>query len=90
MTGTFGGTLEARKVRLGSKDLVGVARGEVESERNVLIIKRIHVCYRLSTPAYDRDKVEQAYALHLENCPVYRSISAAIAITTELDWQELI
>jgi uncharacterized OsmC-like protein len=89
MTGTFGGTLESHKVRLGSEDLVGIARGEVELEGKVLIIKRIHVRYQLSTAADDKDTVERVYALHLENCPVYRSISTAIAITTELDWQEL-
>ncbi len=60
----------------------------MELEGGVLVIKRIHVIYHLSTPAEDRDKVERAYGLHAENCPVYRSISAAIAITTELDWRE--
>lgn len=75
-------------MRLGPEGLVGDARGEVELEGSVLVIKRIHVTYRLATPAEDRDKVERAYAIHAENCPVYRSISAAIAITTELDWHE--
>ncbi len=88
MTGTFGGTLESYKAQLGPQGLVGNARGEVELEDNVLIIKRIHVVYHLATPSADRVKVEKAYAIHLENCPVYRSIGTAIAITTELDWQE--
>jgi uncharacterized OsmC-like protein len=47
------------------------------------------VVYHLSTPAEDKEKVDRAYALHAENCPVYRSIGPAIAITTELDWREL-
>ena len=34
-------------------------------------------------------KVDRAYAIHAENCPVYLSLRAAIDITTELDWQEL-
>jgi uncharacterized OsmC-like protein len=59
----------------------------VELEGRVLVIKRIHVTYRLSTPFEDRDKVERAYAIHADNCPVYRSLIAAIAITTELDWR---
>jgi len=89
MTGTFSGALESRKVQLGSQGLAGDARGELELEGNVLIIKRIHLVYHLATSAADRDKVEQIHAHHLENCPVYRSISTAIAITTELDWQAL-
>jgi len=60
----------------------------VELEGRVLIIKRIHVTYRLATPSEDREKVERAYAIHAENCPVYRSLCAAIDITTELDWRE--
>jgi hypothetical protein len=35
------------------------------------------------------DTFERVYALHLENCPVYRSISTAIVITMEFNWQEL-
>lgn len=64
------------------------ARGEVELEDNVLIIKRIHVLYRLTTPRQDKEKVDRAYGIHEEKCPVYRSLCAAIAITTELDWSE--
>ncbi|MFZ2948348.1 MAG: OsmC family protein [Desulfuromonadaceae bacterium] len=88
MTGTFGGTLESRKVRIEGEGLVGVARGEVELEGNVLVIKRIHVLYRLVTPAEDKEKVDRAYGLHADNCPVYRSLRAAISITTELGWRE--
>jgi uncharacterized OsmC-like protein len=75
-------------VRLTPAGLVGDARGEVELIGGVLVIRRIHVTYRLATPAEDREKVRRAYAIHAENCPVYRSISAAIAITTQLDWHD--
>jgi uncharacterized OsmC-like protein len=67
---------------------VGHARGEIELEDNVLVIKRIHVAYQLATPAEDREKVDRAYGVHAEHCPVYRSLRAAIDITTELDWRE--
>ena len=67
---------------------MGEARGEVELEDNVLFIKRIHVVYRLATPREDKEKVDRAYGLHADNCPVYRSLRAAIAISTELDWRE--
>ena len=75
-------------MRLDPAGLVGDAQGEVELVGGVLVIRRIHVTYRLATPAEDREKVRRAYAIHTENCPVYRSISAAIAVTTELNWHE--
>ncbi len=76
-------------MRIGGDGLASDARGEVElQEDNVLVIRRIHVVYRLATPAEDRDKVDRAYAVHAEHCPVYRSLRAAIAITTDLDWRE--
>ena len=74
-------------MRIAPPGLAGDARGEVELAGGILVIRRIHVTYRLATPAEDREKVRRAYAIHAENCPVYRSISGAIAITTELDWR---
>ncbi len=61
-------------------------RGEVESERKVLVIRRIHVTYHISTPPESRETVERVFSMHADFCPVYRSIRAAIEITTELDW----
>jgi uncharacterized OsmC-like protein len=69
--------------------VIGNVRGEIELEGKVLVIKRIHVIYHLQTPREDKEKVDRAYAIHAENCPVYLSLRAAIDITTELDWQEL-
>jgi len=89
LTGTFGGMLAARKVALGSGGLTADVRGEIEREEdNVLVIKRIHVVYHLATSGEDREKVDRSYGLHAMKCPVYRSLSPGIAITTELDWQE--
>ena len=52
----------------------------------MLVIKRIHVRYRLRVdPDADRAAIERAFERHPPYCPVYRSISAAIAITTELE-----
>ena len=51
----------------------------------MLVIKRIHVRYQLRIEAdTDRDKLQRAFDHHMPRCPVYRSISAAIEITTEL------
>jgi uncharacterized OsmC-like protein len=53
------------------------------------VIKRIHVVYHLATIGEDREKVDRAYSLHANKCPVYRSLTPGITITTELDWSEL-
>ena len=61
------------------------AVGEGESEDGVLVIKRIHVVYTLALePDVDREAVQRAFERHMPYCPVYRSIGAAIEITTAL------
>jgi uncharacterized OsmC-like protein len=52
----------------------------------VLVIKRIHVTYHLRLDAdADRAAVQRAFDRHMARCPVYRSISAAIDVTTSLE-----
>ena len=90
LTGTFGGALAARKVEPGPGGLTAEVTGEIEREDdNVLVIKRIHVAYSLSTAVADREKVERAYDIHANKCPVYRSLTPGIVITTELNWREV-
>ncbi len=65
--------------------LVGQARGEVELESKVLVLKRIRVTYTgLAVAEEDRTKVERVLAVHADGCPVARSLRGAIEITTEL------
>ena len=52
----------------------------------MLVIKRIHVAYRLRIPAdAPRDKIQRAFDTHMLHCPVYRSIRAAIDVSTSLE-----
>lgn len=48
------------------------------------MIRRIHVVYHLKAAADARETIERVHAVHRESCPVYRSISGSIAVTTEL------
>ena len=65
---------------------MGEARGEIENEDGVLVIKRIHVTYRLRLdPDAAREKVERAFQHHMPKCPVYRSIGGCIDVTTSLE-----
>jgi uncharacterized OsmC-like protein len=58
--------------------------GEIEKEEGVLVIKRIHVRMNLMAPAAQRETAERVHGFYQDRCPVYRSLRAAIAITTEL------
>lgn len=66
--------------------LVGEGTGEVELDDGVLVIKRIHVRYRLRVDAgVDRAGIQRAFDHHMPRCPVYRSLEGAIRCTTELE-----
>ena len=65
--------------------LVGEVVGEVETEKKVLILRRIHVTYRLRAPAEQREVIEHVHGFHARFCPVYRSLTPAIEITTSLE-----
>lgn len=58
--------------------------GEIEKEEGVLVIKRIHVRMNLKAPSSQRETAERVHGFYQDRCPVYRSLRAAIAITTEL------
>lgn len=64
------------------------ARGEVETEDNVLVVKRIHVIYTLRAPKEARETIERVHGMHAMHCPLYRTLHNAIAITTEVRLQD--
>jgi uncharacterized OsmC-like protein len=63
-----------------------LARGEVEVEDGVLVLRRIHVGFRLKGVSPDKiAAAERAHEVFKPKCPVYRSLHRAIDITTELE-----
>lgn len=81
MTGTFAGALRARGI--DPTGLVGHARGEIELDGKVLVIKRIHFSYSgVQIPEDKREAAQRALDNHHRSCPVSRSIEAAIEVTT--------
>jgi organic hydroperoxide reductase OsmC/OhrA len=50
----------------------------------VLVIKRIHVRYRLAISDERREEAERVHSFHARFCPVARSLEGAIEITTDL------
>lgn len=65
-----------------------MARGEVESDDGVLILRRIGVSYRLVAGSGSREEIERVHRVHARHCPVYRSLEGAIEITTDLEIEE--
>ena len=68
--------------------LVGEVRGEVETDDGVLVLRRIHVVYTLQAAPGQQETIERVHGFHARFCPVYRSLEAAIQITTELVIEE--
>ncbi len=87
MTGVLSGALIARGIETDEGRLKVEAVGDVEAEDGILVLRRIHVVAHLIADESHRVAAERAAAHFHENCPLYRSISAAIAITSELDFQ---
>jgi uncharacterized OsmC-like protein len=63
---------------------VGEAVGEIELEDNVLVIRRIHVRLLLRADDAHRETAARVHGIFADKCPVYRSLKAAITMTTEL------
>jgi uncharacterized OsmC-like protein len=63
---------------------VGEAVGEIELEENVLVIRRIHVRLILKTQEAHRETAIRLHGRFADKCPVYRSLKAAIEMSTEL------
>jgi uncharacterized OsmC-like protein len=85
MVGTFGGALEVRQIDASGGRLSAEAVGEVETEDNVLVIRRIHVTMRLNAPESARETVERVHGLYASRCPVYRTLRPAIEITSSYE-----
>lgn len=86
LTGTLGGALTARGIPTDDDRLRTEATGTVTVDRGVLLLRRIHVRYRLRVdPEADREAIERAHAAHASSCPVARSIGGSVVITTEID-----
>jgi uncharacterized OsmC-like protein len=85
MLGTFGGALEARQIDASNGKLTAEVTGEVETEDNVLVIRRIHVAMRLVAASELKDKIERVHGIYAMNCPLYRTLHKAIELTSSYE-----
>jgi uncharacterized OsmC-like protein len=56
----------------------------VELDSKVLVVRRIHVTYRLAGEEAQRATIERVLGFHAERCPVARTIGGCVAISTSL------
>ena len=82
MVGTFGGALEARQIDASNGKLTADVTGEVGTEDNVLVIRRIHVEMHLIAPEEKRDAIERVHGFYAMRCPLYRTLHNAIQLTS--------
>jgi len=83
--GTFGGALEARQIDASNGKLTADVKGEVETEDNVMVIRRIHVAMKLVAPEESRATVERVHGIYAMNCPLYRTLHNAIQLTSSYE-----
>jgi uncharacterized OsmC-like protein len=85
MMGTFGGALEARQIDASNGKLIADVTGEVETEENVLVIRRIHVAMRLMAPQDAKATVERVHSIYAMRCPLYRTFHKTIQLTSSFE-----
>ncbi|HEV7514331.1 MAG TPA: hypothetical protein VGO27_21735 [Candidatus Acidoferrum sp.] len=85
MMGTFGGALEARQIDASNGNLTADVTGEVETEENVLVIRRIHVAMRLVAPEDIKGTVERVHGIYAMRCPLYRTFHKTIELTSSFE-----
>jgi organic hydroperoxide reductase OsmC/OhrA len=85
LLGTFAGALAARQVSFDQDSLYADTVGEIETENNVLVVKRIRQTLHLSAEEKDRETIEHVVDVYADSCPVARSLMGSIEITSELD-----
>jgi organic hydroperoxide reductase OsmC/OhrA len=89
LTGTFGSALEAREIPAGEGRLISEAKGAIEKDGKVLVIRRIHVIYQLKLKPEQQATAQKVHGFHADFCPVARSIKGSIDVSTELNCEDI-
>jgi uncharacterized OsmC-like protein len=83
LLGTFRGALAARQVSFSN--LYAHTVGEIETEKKVLVVKRIKQTFYLTADESDRQKIERVLRIYADSCPVARSVKGSIEISSDLE-----
>ncbi len=63
--------------------------GEIEKDGNTLVVKRIHVTYRLRLAADQREAAERVLDFHADFCPVARTLRGCVEITASMEAEDV-
>lgn len=55
----------------------------------MLVIRRIHVRFRLRAGAPQRETAQRVHGVFRDGCPVYRTLKNCVAISTELVFEPI-
>jgi uncharacterized OsmC-like protein len=64
-------------------------RGEIGLEGKVLVIRRIHVSYKLKVTDEQRETAEKVHGFHADYCPMARTIKDCVEVTTSLELETI-
>ena len=77
------GALAARRVSFDN--IYADTVGEVETEGEVLVVKRIRQNFHLTAEEKDLDTIERVLRIYADNCPVARSVKGSIEVSSDLE-----
>lgn len=87
LTNTFTKELEEWGIPAGDGKLIPQVKGEVATEGQVDVIRRIHVEYLLKAEEGKRETAERIHGYHAIFSPLARSLSGGIEVTTALQFE---
>ena len=90
MMGTFAAMLAKKRIPTSEDNYRADVSGDIENIDGVLKIVRINVRYLLSLSSEKRSEAQEAFAHYLPHCPAAQSVIGCIAITHQLDFQDMI
>lgn len=50
-----------------------------------MVIRRIHAHYKLQAPESQHETIKRVHQMHMDRCPVARSLKGAIFISTSFE-----
>ena len=89
MAGTLRGALAARGIRLSKDTFKAEVEGLIEKVNGGIKITTVRVHYRLTIPKEKRAEAERAVAVHDKGCPATRSVTPAITVEWDAEYEEV-
>jgi organic hydroperoxide reductase OsmC/OhrA len=89
MAGTLRGALAARGIRLDRESMQTEVEGLIEKVGSSIKITTIRVHYRLTIPKGQRAEAERAVAVHDKGCPATQSVTPAIKVEWDAEYEEV-